>query len=142
MAPAAPGGRDGSGGRAARDEQAGSSGRAAHRGRSARSARAGRDPGLQPERTRLAWRRTTLTYVAAALLAARGLLHDAGPLRAAVAMAVGLPLLAAFLAVAHRRMRALDAQRPPALSPRTAAAAASCVVALAVLGAAAHTVTA
>ncbi|MEU6081135.1 DUF202 domain-containing protein [Streptomyces sp. NPDC047108] len=111
-------------------------------GRGERDADAGRDPGLQPERTRLAWRRTTLTYVAAALLAARELLHGAGPVGTAVTVAVGAPLLLAFLAVAHRRMRALDARRPPALSARTAAAAAWCVIALAVVGAAAHAVAA
>ncbi|MEV6314897.1 DUF202 domain-containing protein [Streptomyces sp. NPDC051776] len=109
-------------------------------GGAGRGAAPRRDPGLQPERTRLAWRRTTLTYVAAGLLAAREVLHGAGPLRAAVTLAVGAPVLLGFLAVAHRRIRALDASCPTALSARTAAAAASCAIALAVLGAAAHVV--
>ncbi|WP_309246927.1 DUF202 domain-containing protein, partial [Streptomyces somaliensis] len=34
-----------------------------------------RDPGLQPERTRLAWRRTTLSCTVAAVLAARQTVH-------------------------------------------------------------------
>ncbi|NWF28569.1 DUF202 domain-containing protein [Streptomyces sp. PKU-EA00015] len=85
-----------------------------------------RDPGLQPERTRLAWRRTTLACTVVAVLAARQASGDAWP-------AVGLSLAAwlGFLAVAHRRIGAMDAARPPTLSLRGAVAAVGCVLALA-----------
>ncbi|MFI0776029.1 DUF202 domain-containing protein [Streptomyces sp. NPDC021212] len=95
-----------------------------------------RDPGLQPERTRLAWRRTTLACAVAASLAGRQTLHAGlGP---APVLALSLVVLSwlAFVAVAHRRIRHLHAPRPPLLPPRTAAAAVGCVMAAAVCGAA------
>ncbi|CAM5287662.1 MULTISPECIES: DUF202 domain-containing protein [Streptomyces] len=96
-----------------------------------------RDPGLQPERTRLAWRRTTLSCTAVAILAGRQVVQhrDPGPV---VIVAVALVLLVwiAFVAAAHVRMRAMYAGRPPVLSARTALALVSCTCALAVLGAA------
>ncbi|MFD0418176.1 DUF202 domain-containing protein [Streptomyces sp. NPDC127108] len=95
-----------------------------------------RDPGLQPERTRLAWRRTTLTCTVAAVLGARAALHDGASVVAAVACALCLLLWLGFLAVAHRRMTALTAARPRPLGPRVAAAAALCTGALAVCAAA------
>lgn len=93
-----------------------------------------RDPGLQPERTRLAWRRTTLSCTVAAVLAARQAVHDG--VSAAGLLGAGLSLLVwvAFLAVAHRRIRALGPARPVPLSPRGAAAAVACTVALAAFG--------
>jgi hypothetical protein len=94
-----------------------------------------RDAGLQPERTRLAWRRTTLTYAVAALLAGRQALHGGTPSPlAAMAVALGALTLAVLLAVAHRRIRSLDVPRPPALAPRTAVATVGCTIALALLG--------
>ncbi|MFI1335838.1 DUF202 domain-containing protein [Streptomyces sp. NPDC020845] len=95
-----------------------------------------RDPGLQPERTRLAWRRTTLACAVAASLAARQALHNGtGPVSVLGAALAALAWLG-FLGVAGRRIRAMSAPRPPALSPRAAAAAAGCTLALVAFGAA------
>ncbi|MGW3241343.1 DUF202 domain-containing protein [Streptomyces sp. NPDC001070] len=93
-----------------------------------------RDPGLQPERTRLAWRRTTLAFAVAALLAGReAVLHGVSP-----AGLLGLALCAAvwlaFTAAAQRRIAALDTARPAVMSPRAAAWAVACVLALATAG--------
>ncbi|MEE1840450.1 DUF202 domain-containing protein [Streptomyces sp. NPDC007076] len=95
-----------------------------------------RDPGLQPERTRLAWRRTTLSCTVVALLAVRQALYGgAGP---AAIVAASLSALAwlGFLRVAHLRMLGMGTARPRPLSPRGALTAAACTVALAVCAAA------
>ncbi|MEV8528619.1 MULTISPECIES: DUF202 domain-containing protein [unclassified Streptomyces] len=91
-----------------------------------------RDPGLQPERTRLAWRRTTLACTVAALLAAKQALHKgSSPLTMAAVSLSGLAWLG-FLTVAHRRIRGLSgAGRPRVLGVRTAIGATACTVALA-----------
>ncbi|GAA2335245.1 DUF202 domain-containing protein [Streptomyces caniferus] len=95
-----------------------------------------RDPGLQPERTRLAWRRTTLSATAVAVLAARQLLRSAapGPVEVALTVLTGL-LWIAFVALAHRRMQAMATGRPPGLSPRAALLLVGCTLALALCGA-------
>ncbi|MFI6764335.1 DUF202 domain-containing protein [Streptomyces sp. NPDC050355] len=95
-----------------------------------------RDPGLQPERTRLAWRRTTLSATAMAVLAGRQLLHGQapGPVEAVLAVLMGL-LWLAFMALAHRRMRAMATGRPPGLPPRTALLLVVCTLAVALCGA-------
>ncbi|MEU9981449.1 DUF202 domain-containing protein [Streptomyces sp. NPDC050856] len=90
-----------------------------------------RDPGLQPERTRLAWRRTTLSATVAAVLAARQAVHHDVTAPGLVGTGLSLLVWLGFLGVAHRRMRALDSARPRALTARGAAAAALCTVALA-----------
>lgn len=89
-----------------------------------------RDPGLQPERTRLAWRRTTLTGAVVGVLGVRQALKDgpgAGPLLAAAVIALAWVVL---LGAAHRRIRVLALPRPPALAPRAAGVVAGCTVLL------------
>ncbi|MEU8758215.1 DUF202 domain-containing protein [Streptomyces sp. NPDC048659] len=90
-----------------------------------------RDPGLQPERTRLAWRRTTLSCTVVAVLAAKQAIHD--EVTAAGLLAAGLSALVwiGFLAVAHRRIQTLGAARPRELPLRGAWLAAGCVIAFA-----------
>ncbi|MFF2195660.1 DUF202 domain-containing protein [Streptomyces sp. NPDC058157] len=93
---------------------------------------AARDAGLQPERTRLAWRRTTLACSVTAVLALRQALHGTGsPVEVGGAAVIAL-VWVAFLWVAHRRIRQLAAARPAGLTHRAAAGAAACAVALAV----------
>ena len=96
-----------------------------------------RDPGLQPERTRLAWRRTTLASTVAAVLAVKTALHGGASAAGIVACALCCGLWLAFLLLAQRRIRALAAgPSPAALTPRHATAAALCAVATAVCAAA------
>ncbi|MCF3961539.1 DUF202 domain-containing protein [Streptomyces fuscigenes] len=95
-----------------------------------------RDPGLQPERTRLAWRRTTLACTVAAILAVRQAVHDGAAPGGLAAVALGALVWLAFLAVAHRRTTQLAAARPPRMSEGAARTAAVCAVCLAALGAA------
>ncbi|WP_306319311.1 MULTISPECIES: DUF202 domain-containing protein [unclassified Streptomyces] len=97
-----------------------------------------RDPGLQPARTRLAWRRTTLSGTVAAVLALKATLSsDAGPVRF-VATALCLLLWLGFVAVAHQRITGLarNEAAPPIMTRRQAAAAALCTVAITLCAAA------
>ncbi|MEU0471422.1 DUF202 domain-containing protein [Streptomyces olivaceus] len=95
----------------------------------------GRDPGLQPERTRLAWRRTTLSGTVVAVLAAKTALHGGATPVGVLATALCCGLWLAFLGIAHVRIRTLaGAHRPPSLAPSLAAAATLCTGALAVCG--------
>lgn len=72
-----------------------------------------RDPGRQPERTRLAWRRTVLALTVAALLALRlGTRDPLTPARLLAAAAV-LALWLALLAVTARRIATMAAATPP-----------------------------
>ncbi|WAZ20634.1 DUF202 domain-containing protein [Streptomyces cinnabarinus] len=95
-----------------------------------------RDPGLQPERTRLAWRRTTLAGTVAAVLAGRAALHAGVSAPRIVVCALCGLLWLGFLAIANRRIHTLAASpEPRALAPRHATAAVLCTVGLAVCGA-------
>ncbi|MEU9168180.1 DUF202 domain-containing protein [Streptomyces sp. NPDC048420] len=95
-----------------------------------------RDPGLQPERTRLAWRRTTLSGTACAVLAVKSALHGGPSPAGLVACALCCALWLAFLFLAHRRIRTLTAtDTPTALTSRSATVAVLCTVAMAACGA-------
>ncbi|MFF5446621.1 DUF202 domain-containing protein [Streptomyces sp. NPDC012888] len=97
----------------------------------AEAAEAGRDPGLQPERTRLAWRRTTLTCTITAVLAVRQAVRGSGAPVEVAGTAFSVLVWLAFLVVAHRRIRALAVPRPAGLTARSALAGGLCAVALA-----------
>ncbi|WP_037870567.1 DUF202 domain-containing protein [Streptomyces sp. SPB074] len=86
-----------------------------------------RDPGLQPERTRLAWRRTSLSATVAGVLALKAALAHGVPL----AWAAGVVPVLLLLALAARRARDLAAPRPGPLPPRYALLAACCAGTLA-----------
>lgn len=98
--------------------------------------RQGRDPAAQPERTRFAWRRTTLTFAVAVALAVREAVYGSGGPSAVEAAAAAGGVLAwlAFLVLAHRRISAMAAQRPAAVGPAVVPAALVCTLAMALVG--------
>ncbi|MGI5243020.1 DUF202 domain-containing protein [Dactylosporangium sp. CA-139066] len=92
-----------------------------------------RDPGLQAERTTLAWSRTALALAGASLLAARALAAVVGVAAAVPAVAGGLAALAVVVAARRRYRRWTAAGRTE--RPGVSNAALACVATL--LGAAA-----
>ncbi|GAA3378199.1 DUF202 domain-containing protein [Streptomyces sannanensis] len=91
-----------------------------------------RDPGLQPERTRLAWRRTTLAFTVVAVLAGRQAVQFGVTAPGLMGLALTALAWLGFLGVAHLRIQQLSTPRPAPLTPRTALAAFACVAGLAV----------
>jgi hypothetical protein len=85
--------------------------------------------GLQPERTRLAWRRSVLAAGVAVLLLGRLALETRMP---SVGVA-GVALWLAFALAAQRRIHAMAAARPAAPSHATVLAPAAFAVAFAVM---------
>ncbi|HEX5565539.1 MAG TPA: DUF202 domain-containing protein [Streptomyces sp.] len=110
-----------------------------HEGYGARDGRSGtagtvRDPAAQPERTRLAWRRTSLAFTIVVLLATRGGVRAGSP-AAYAAVALGMLVWLMFLVVTQRRLHALTvAGRSSPLGTPTAVAAVACTLALPVCG--------
>ncbi|WP_306192571.1 DUF202 domain-containing protein [Streptomyces sp. MK5] len=102
-------------------------------GDGAGAAEAVRDPGLQPERTRLAWRRTTLSSTVATVLAVKAALHGGVSTAGAVVCGLCCALWLGFLLVAQFRIHSLARTAvPPAMAPRLAAAAVLCTAGVAV----------
>ncbi|WP_406249057.1 DUF202 domain-containing protein [Microbacterium sp. M] len=66
------------------------------------------DPGLQPERTQLAWRRTALSIAVVSLIAARALPLILGSGVWVIPGVVGVAVSALFWVAAARRARAVD----------------------------------
>lgn len=85
------------------------------------------DPETQPERTRLAWRRTTLAFAVLVLLTWRGAVTRGSPLGV---LAAGLVtgVWVAFIGTAHRRVRLLGGRRPPSLAASIALGTAGALV--------------
>lgn len=78
-----------------------------------------RDPGLQPERTMLAWRRTMLTASAVLLICARAWTDQPSPTRLATLAVLGAStaVLGVGLAQRRRRYRAdPEDPRPPSVT--------------------------
>jgi lysylphosphatidylglycerol synthetase-like protein (DUF2156 family) len=87
----------------------------------------------QPERTRLAWRRSVLTATVVALLSVRYALHH-GPTPWGIALASLIALTwLTFLVGVQRRIRTMDGPSPGAMRPPWPALAGATVVAMALL---------
>lgn len=95
-----------------------------------------RDTGAQPERTRFAWRRSTLTFAVAVALGVRHALYGSGGVSPTEALAAVAGVLAwlAFLVLAHRRIAAMEAEHPPPMNNAVVLLAGLCILALVMVG--------
>lgn len=92
-----------------------------------------RDPGLQPERTRLSWRRTALTGTVVSTLALRlVLLRVPGAVAVTLVALIALGWLTLLMVVQHR-IRALAGTRPDPIGSRLPVVVATVVMMAAVL---------
>ncbi|MFE0765019.1 DUF202 domain-containing protein [Streptomyces smyrnaeus] len=92
-----------------------------------------RDPGAQPERTWLAWRRTTLTCAVSVALTARVALEDPSSI-AVVAACLGALAWVALLLTAHRRIGGLARPRPGTMGAAETMGTLVCVLVLVGVG--------
>jgi uncharacterized membrane protein YidH (DUF202 family) len=90
-------------------------------------------PGAQWERTRLAWRRTSLAFAVAGALAVRSALYDGGA-AAYAAAACGALVWLVFLGVSHYRIRHLADGGTGVRAPAPVVAAVLCTWATVLLG--------
>lgn len=93
-----------------------------------------RDPGAQPERTRLAWRRTTLAFAVCVGLMLRDALAAGGGTVTALATLLGFLSCLGFLGVAHRRIADMSAARPHEMRPALVLGAVLCTLAITMAG--------
>ncbi|GGK98895.1 DUF202 domain-containing protein [Mangrovihabitans endophyticus] len=92
-----------------------------------------RDPGAAAERTRLSWRRTSLSAAAVGLLLARPAFTPHARTSAVLAAAAAMIIWVTLVALTYRRHRGLTT-RPPLADQRTIIAYAVVTVLLAIVG--------
>lgn len=88
-----------------------------------------RDPAAQPERTRFAWRRTTLAFAVVVVLEMRRVLVEGGSPGGYAGLSLALCTWLVFLAAGQRRIDQLAAAAPSAMAPGLVLGAGLCVVA-------------